>query len=912
MNRRARSAALLGLLLTVPAALSAAAAADAPIPPAPPALRLDGSLAAPTRMAVELTLLPERETFSGAVAIDLDVRRPTDVLWLNATAITIHEAHLEIPGAEDPVTAEVLPGGDQFAGLRFAAPLAPGKATLHLAYEGQFEAVDTEGLFRQEHGGDWYVFSNMEPTSARRAFPCFDEPNYKVPWQLTLHVRREHTAVANMPVAEEREAEEGMKTVVFSTSPPLPSYLVALGVGPFDLVDGGRHGKNSTPVRMVVPKGRAAEAAWAASVTGEILARMEDYFGIPYPYPKLDNLVVPQTVGFGAMENAGLITYAERILLLHPERATESQRRGYAGVCAHENAHLWFGDLVSPAWWDDLWLNEGFATWMAGRFMAEWRPDWGGAVQQVERRARAMEADQLVSARRVRQPIAGEGDIHTAFDGISYSKGATLLAMFEEWLGPETMRKGIQRYLREHAHGNATSDDFLAALAAAGGAEVGRAFASFLDQAGVPVVSFDLACPEGGTPRLALAQKRYQPLGSPGAAAQTWQVPVRVRYVAGGKAGTARTLLSAAAGELPLEGAAGCPEVVVGNAGGSGYYLAALAAPAGEDDLLAPLLADPEAHLDLPERISLLRDAMALSASGDLALADFLSALPAFARSEERQLVEATVDLVEEVEELVPEALAPRYAAMVEELFGERARALGFHRRAGEDADTRLLRPDLLRVAALAGEDRTLRAEALRLARLWLGDRAAASPELVGLVLRLAARTGGPDLFDAYLAAARAATESRERRDLLTALGSFPEPALRERALGLVLGGGFDIREAGRLLQVVGREPDGREQLWRWLTAHYGELAKALPAQILAFLPELADGFCSEADRARVAAFFADKVRQHPGADRVLAQTLEQIQLCAAYRQAQAPSVAQFLERRGPAVEAPAAPLLQR
>jgi alanyl aminopeptidase len=259
---------------------------------------------------------------------------------------------------------------------------------------------------------------------------------------------------------------------------------------------------------------------------------------------------------------------------------------------------------------------------------------------------------------------------------------------------------------------------------------------------------------------------------------------------------------------------------------------------------------------------------------------------------------------------MVPAALAPRYAALVQELYGERARGLGFRPRTDEDADTRLLRPALLELVGNEGGDRELRGEALRLARLWLADRAAVSPELVGPVLRLAARTGGEELFDAYLAAARATSESRERRDLLTALASFPEPALRERALDLVLGGGFDIRESGRLLQVFGRDGESRAQLWRWLTAHYGELAAALPAQTLAFLPELAEDFCSEDDRARVAAFFADKVRQHPGADRVLAQTLEQIQLCAAYRQAQAPSVAAFLETRGPAVEAPAAPLL--
>jgi aminopeptidase N len=380
--------------------------------------------------------------------------------------------------------ATVLPGGSDFVGFQFAQPIPPGKATLAVAYKGVYEKTDTIGFFKQQDGGAWYVFSQMEPTDARRAFPCFDEPSYKTPWQLTLHVKKDHVALSNTPVASEADEPNGMKAVTFRETAPLPSYLIAIGVGPFELVDAGTAGRRKTPLRIVAPKGRGAEAAYAVEVTGEILSRLETYFGIPYPYEKLDSLAIPQTVGFGAMENVGLITYVDRRLLIRPDMATEEQRRGYASTGAHEIAHQWFGDLVTMQWWNDLWLNEGFATWMANRTLEDWKPEWGGALAKVERRADVMGTDRLVSARRVRQPIENEGDIRTAFDGITYQKGASLLAMYEEWMGREAFRRGIQRYLKAHAFGNATSSDFLGALAEEGGKEVAlRSPASSISQA---------------------------------------------------------------------------------------------------------------------------------------------------------------------------------------------------------------------------------------------------------------------------------------------------------------------------------------------------------------------------------------------------------------------------------------------
>ncbi len=879
--------ALLGTLASgawaVPPVVLGAATAE------PPALRLDPSIAVPVRTAVEATIVPDRDDFEGKVTLELEIKKPTDILWLNAAELDIHSAELVAGGKT--LAAEVVPGGTDFAGFRFPAAVGKGKATLTVTYRGVFEKTDTTGFFKQQDGDNWYVFSQMEPTDARRAFPGFDEPIYKTPWQLTLRVRQQDMAFSNTPPVAERQEADGMKAVTFAETLPLPSYLVAIGVGPFEVVDAGVAGRKKTPLRIITPKGRTAEAKYATEITGTMLDRLEEYFDIPYPYEKLDSIAIPHTVGFSAMENVGLITYADRVLLLKEGLATEAQRRGYARTGTHEIAHQWFGDLVTMEWWDDIWLNEGFATWMAGRIVEDWKPEWRGDLAKVERRANVMNVDRLISARRVRQPIENEGDIRTAFDGITYQKGASLLAMFEEWMGRETFRKGIQHYLNAHRYGNATSGDFLAALAAAGDAKVAPSFASFLDQPGAPVVGVELRCAAGKTPTLALTQKRFLPLGSQGSAEQAWQIPVRVRYSAGGKTGNARMMFSSASGELPLEGAAGCPEWVQANDSGLGYYLVAY-----RGDLLSKLLAGGAKQLTTPEQIGLLGDAKLLTSSGDLKMDELLAALPTFANSQDRLMVETTVSLIEGLREMVPASDRPKYAGFVQKVLGNRARELGWTATPGEDAEITLLRPKVLGLVADEGEDQALRAEAGKLADAWLADPKSVDPDVAGTALFIAARTGDPSRFDRFLEAAKKTTDRQDRRKLLAALGGFRDPASIDRALGLVLSGDFDIRETTALFAGINAEPAGREKTFVWLKANFDLLTKALPHQSLGRMPAYANSFCDDKNRADVEAFFNErKIQQYDGGTRTLAQTLERIQLCAAYRAAQAPSVQSFL-----------------
>ena len=309
--------------------------------------------------------------------IEISLKGEADTVWLNAKELEVKTAAARSAEGGEEIPAAAAAAGSDFVRLTFQRNLSPGRWIVSLEYRGHVDLKDTEGLFRQREGDDWYVFSQFEAISARRAFPCFDEPAFKVPWQLVLHVPKNLVAVSNTPVLSETDEAGGTKKVVFARTKPLPSYLIALGVGPFDVVPAGTAGRNKVPIRMIVPKGRGAETRWAAESTGPILDLLERYFDTPYPYEKLDHLVIPQTVGFGAMENPGLVTYVSTYLLAKPADETIRFRRHYASVCAHETAHQWFGDYVTMAWWDDVWLNEAFATWMGDKIIGRWKPEWG-------------------------------------------------------------------------------------------------------------------------------------------------------------------------------------------------------------------------------------------------------------------------------------------------------------------------------------------------------------------------------------------------------------------------------------------------------------------------------------------------------------------------------------------------------
>lgn len=849
-----------------------------PADPAPPELRLPAT-ARPLKNVVDLTIDPATEVFAGTIAIDLDITAPLDVLWLNAQDIEVDEAKVgDI--ATKPVYAK------NFVGFVPARRIPAGKVTLRVRYRGKMTKNDGDGIYTAQEGGAWYAFTQFESTDARRAFPCFDEPSFKVPWQLTIRAPKDVVALSNTPVESEK-VEGALKVVRFAETPPLPSYLVAFAVGPFDFVDAGKT-RAGTPIRIVVPRGRGKDAAYPAQVTGEILALLEDYFGTPYPFKKLDHVAVA-VFNAGAMENPGLITYRQEILLTKPEEMTLAKQQRYAAIAAHEMAHQWFGNLVTLAWWDDVWLNEAFATWAEAKVIDQWKPAWDGQVYMVASKSRVMGADSLDSARTIRQPITAHGDIETGFDGITYQKGQAVLTMIERWIGADVFQKGVRQYLAKHAWSTATYFDFVDAMTAAAGSDTKPVFDAFVLQSGTPKLSFTLAC--DGKPRLQLAQERYRPTGSQIDVNRTWSVPVCVRWGIGKETGRDCTMLTKATGELALS-AKSCPDWVLPNETGLGYYRMNPKGP-----LLEKMLANV-AKLTLAERVGLVGDITALVGAGDASYNVALSLVDKLAKDKSRHLVDASMGIVAGIDEMVPDALRPNYQRLIKRLYRARAVELGWRSQPGESDDTKQLRPALLGLVADTGRDPALIKEATALAWKWLDNHATVEPELVGVVLEVAARAGDAKLFDRIHADAKKATDRTERVRLLGTLGAFADPKLVSRAMTIAISDEFELREGLGLLRGGFEHPQTREAAYKFVVDNFDTIQAKLPEP---FRPYMAFTFVSLCDDTRKPEFervFGSRINKLDGGELAMKQALEALSLCSAARKAQTPSVIAFLKRQ--------------
>jgi cytosol alanyl aminopeptidase len=862
----------------------ACSAAFAASDPQPPAFRLP-TFAAPQHYSVVLTVAPDQDTFTGSVDIDLTFKEASQVLWLNAEKLTVKDATITAGGQSSKAT--VIPQPKDLVGFSFDHPIGPGAAKLHVDYQGEISRKDMSGIFQVKDGDHWYVYSQFENIWARRAVPCFDEPGYKVPWQVTLNVPREDGAFSNTPVVSEADGPNGTRTVKFAETKPLPSYLVAITVGPMEVVDAGYTAARHLPIRIIVPRGRTAEAKYVASITPDIVNLLEKYFAIPYPYEKLDEVAIP-FAGY-AMEHPGLVTYGAGIFLFKPDATPVALQRLSASIIAHELAHQWFGDLVTTAWWNDIWLNEGFASWMANKIVNQYHPEWKANIGELNNYQGAMTTDELISARKVRQEILSDDDIANAFDNITYSKGSALLNMFETYMGPEKFREGVQRYLHKYAYANATSAQFLEAVSG-DDPRIAQAFSTFLDQAGVPLVTAELKC-DSGKPRLELAQRRFLPRGSQGAADPLWNIPFCVKYPNGGAEERQCTLLTSETATLDLSQAKSCPAWIYGNAGESGYYRTLYAG-----GMLGKIVKDDKA-LTLPERVGMIGDIASLT-KGYMTIGDAMALMPKFAADPDGRVVSKTIGIVGNLDDfLVPESLLPKYRKYLSDLYQARADKLGWSSKPGESDDDRLLRPTLLRTVANRAEDAQLIAQARQLANAFLSDRKAVNPDMVGAVLSTAARHGDRAFFDRLHAEAKKETDENRQGTMISAMGQFPDPAILKDAFSTLLNGEVDPRVGIGVLFSAPAGSVANRQAYEFVKTNWDALLAKLPGTYGSFLPFVAAGFCSDQQRSEVQAFFVDRAAKVPGGPRNLQQTLEGISLCVANKQANQASVVDFLNK---------------
>ncbi|MFT3697161.1 MAG: M1 family metallopeptidase [Kofleriaceae bacterium] len=496
----------------------------APAPPADPAfdppqptLRLSRHFL-PTHVTARVAADPAKPDFTGEITIDGELDRRAFGTWLNAKDLKIGTA--TATSGPKTVTLRVKQVGE-LVQLRADQPLDQGHWAITVAYTGKV-MFGGHGLFASKWGTDVYLSTQFEAVSSREVFPMIDEPDLKIPWQVTIDAPKGQTVLSNTAETGRKAIDATHERIAFAETKPLPTYLIAFAIGPFEVVDAGKATKSGVAIRVATPKGTVKKAEYIRSSMVKIVDALENWFQIPYPYPKLDLVIVPEQQG--AMENAGMITCVSQSLLYDQPFANDKYRM--ISLIGHETAHQWFGDLVTAAWWEDIWLNESFATWMEDKVLAAFDPSW--PPEASENRAQAMRADDVASARKIRQPIKTEADMHNAFDDITYPKGSTILRMVEHQIGETAFQTAIQRYLKAHADGNAKAEDLFASFDEIAGKPLGKLVTSWIEQAGVPEVAMDLTCDGGGKSKLVLSQSRYLPNAK--ADETLWTIPVCVAF----------------------------------------------------------------------------------------------------------------------------------------------------------------------------------------------------------------------------------------------------------------------------------------------------------------------------------------------------------------------------------------------
>ena len=854
----------------------------------PPDFRLPAGVV-PSAYSVNLTLVPTESSFRGDISIDLDIQRSIQLIWLNGTGLTVGSA--EVSQLEQSQSGEIIAGGENFVGIRVAKPLAAGKAKLRIAYTGKISAGG-DGLFRRDYKGAAYLLTQFEPDSARRVFPCFDEPGFKATWQFTLHVPRDQVGLNNAAVESETLEPNGMKAIRFAPTKPISTYLLALAVGAFEIVDAGRGGRSQTPVRIITPKGEAPGAKFAAEITPRVLDWFEDYLGVPYAFDKLD-LVANPGCSSGAMEHPGLITFCGPQLVTLPEQDFPRRQRDYTRVVAHEMAHQWFGNLVTPAWWDDLWLSEGFANWLQGKYIAATHPEWNFRTEELRNRFAAMQGDGLAATRSLDEPVNSKADISDAFGPIAYVKGAGVLAMFDAAADDQKFRQALRQYLERHRFRTATSEDLIAALRAEGGRQLADALAKFVHQPGVPSVRASLTCVAHKSLTLHLAQQRAVSIPGARLPAQLWDIPVCVAYEGTNSPPRCEWLRSPAA-DVILPADAACPGWFQLNPDATGYFFAAY-----DESQFQNLIDHGWEHLSLADQILVLDDWYARVLDGSVPAAKALWAIARTANSLAPEGTLAAVEVVKSIGAILPpESLTP-YAHYVQEVFGEKARSLGWTSLPGDDPRRRSLRASLVLFVAVEGQDHTLQLQARELASKWMADRLSVDPEVAGSVLIAAAHAGDRELFDRYLAALSHADSPREKRLLLSALGSFEDVSLEGQAENMVLNNTVSFRQWQVAMTAKPARPEFAAKRLQFVKEHMDAiLGSASPEdrnERLMELPSVAEGACDEQVRSDVEGFFQPRFATIAGAGAGLTNVLSSISACAARRELQANNLREYL-----------------
>jgi len=864
----------------------------------------------PQHYTLHLTPDLKAATFTGDEIIDLILDKPSSTITLNAAEIKFQSVtsavslldHSNAPGSPvspgqaplsqsravaptQTATIALDPAKEQ-ATFTFPQPLF-GQVTLHISYTGILND-ELRGFYLSKTTKRNYAVTQFEPTDARRAFPSFDEPAYKATFDISLTVDAHDTVISNTNQISDAPADpiggHPKHTLRFAQTPKMSTYLVAFLVGDFQCTKGSADG---VPIRACATPDKLALTRSALEAAEYILPFYDRYFGIKYPMPKLDMIALPDFEA-GAMENFGCITYRETDLLIDSRNAALSDRKRVASVVAHEMAHQWFGDMVTMEWWNNLWLNEGFATWMSAKPLEKWHPDWNVPQDVAQDLDRTLTLDAGPATHTIRANAETPSQINELFDGISYGKAGAVLGMVEHFLGEETFRQGVHNYLAAHLYGNATSEDFWNAQTANSHQPVDKVMGSFIDQPGVPLLTLSDISPAGAP----LTQSRFflstlQVHLSSSTDSPQWTVPVCLK-----SSGPAICrLLTPEDSALPIPTDAPTP-LLYANADDKGYYRTQYT-----PTQLAAITTRAETVLTPPERIGLLSDQWALTRAEKGSVSDFLSLVLALKSDPDATVLDTALEEAGEVDATVAtDAVRPHLAAALRSAFAPVYAALGPARK-NESLDTQRRRAKLFDLLGKA-KDPSILAEANRLAdRVYPATGRpddTIDPALAQAAVNVAAASAtDASLYDRVVAAAGDGSDPNRQSEALRLLSRFRSPALVTRTIDLASSGSVRKQDSSRLYIGLLEQRDTQDQAWQEIRSKWEKVHAQLTPFVGARVVAATGHLCTAEQAKEVSDFFsAHKVN---AAERALPQAVDQIRSCVRLRAAQNPNLAQWL-----------------
>jgi len=834
----------------------------------------------PQLYTITLKIIPEEIDFIGHETIDVHIQTPTQAVMLHALDITIERVEVLQKG-QSHLAKLSESKSDETVTFLFEQSLSCGPAQIAITYTGKLNK-QLRGLYQVEHNGEQYAFTQFEATDARRMIPCFDEPAMKARFSLTVIHPVALTALSNMPVSKKKLEGARFTTTLFETTPIMSTYLLALGLAK---LESKSIKVGETTVAVWADPKQLPISEFALKVAAAVLPRLNDYFGLPYPYPKLDLVSVPN-FAMGAMENWGAIFFRDSCLLLDETFSSTSTQRHVANVITHEIVHQWFGNLVTMQWWDDLWLNESFATWLACKIVDQWRPEWNSWVEFQQEKEIPLAIDALKNTRPISSKVESAAQIEELFDALTYEKGAACLRMIETFLGEETFREGIRRYIKRFQYQNAPAEELWNELSVASGQPVGKIARDWFTQPGFPLITLrEIA----GS--FMIEQKRYRSCGTNEKEDTQWTIPFTYKYQDALGIHDDRILLTDISTKLNLPSPA---PILYGNAKESGFLRVAY-----DPSLLLKIeLALPDL-LTPTERIGHLGHLWAFTLSGNLPIDQFLSTLWRFQGDKTRVVVEAMTQFLDNLfnQMILPNDL-PLFQTLVSDLMTPVWKDLGWDASPNEPDDTQLTRASSLWGMGALAQDEDLLAELPRRKTRYFAMPSTLNPTLVTPLMRLCARLDGGSLFDPFFQKYLSAETPEEKDRYLAVLAEFNKPSLAIKLLEKTLTESIRSQDAWKPIRYLLRYPKVQAESWGFVKENWKVLREKTGSVGATRIIQSTRHLWTPEWKRDVEDFFSRSENKVEAAERALLQTLEFIEIGVRFKKEQGPRISTWMKAK--------------